>query len=164
MDESDSGSSPQPAPNTVTEALQLLRTGALESFLRGMGRSDLAIAAREAAYFPDANRRLDQLLGQFPTSRASAARLSVTPSEIDLGTLRLGQDQRLMLNLVNEGKGLLHGVVASDVMVPKFVEVRLLLGAPKFVVFSTLKASTRTSSRDCPTPRPKPLCSPRSSV
>ena len=26
MDESDSGSSPQPAPNTVTEALQLLRT------------------------------------------------------------------------------------------------------------------------------------------
>src|SRR5437588_10741685 len=44
------------------EACDLLDKGYLESFLSGMGRSDLATAAKEAARFPDRQRGLDKLL------------------------------------------------------------------------------------------------------
>src|SRR5262245_3973943 len=48
-------------------ARNLLQQGYLESFLGGLGRSDLAMAAREAAHFPDRDRGLDQLLTKLPS-------------------------------------------------------------------------------------------------
>ena len=46
---------------------------------------------------------------------------------------------------------------------PKSVDDRLPFGAPKLVLLSALNASMRNSSRESPSPRPKSLCSPRSS-
>src|SRR5689334_24361724 len=47
-------------------ACDMLKEGYLESFLSGLGRVDLALAAREAARFPDCDRALDQLLAKLP--------------------------------------------------------------------------------------------------
>ena len=61
-----------------TAARDLLKQGYLENFFGGLGRVDLAMAAKEAAKFPDRDRGLDQLLDKLPTdvlaSRASASR------------------------------------------------------------------------------------------
>src|SRR5437763_843055 len=48
-------------------ALDLLKQGFLASFFGGLGRVDLAIAAQEAAKFPDLDRGLDQLLAKIPS-------------------------------------------------------------------------------------------------
>src|SRR5881398_3124693 len=48
-------------------AVDLLRQGFLGSFLGGIGRVDLAMAAQEAAHFPDIDRGLDQLLDKLPS-------------------------------------------------------------------------------------------------
>src|SRR3954468_13004821 len=45
-------------------AVDLLKKGFLGSFFGGIGRADLAMAAQEAAAFPDADRGLDQLLAK----------------------------------------------------------------------------------------------------
>src|SRR5688572_5939163 len=47
-------------------ACGLLKDGYLESFLGGLGRIDLAMAAKEASRFPDPSRGLDQLLAALP--------------------------------------------------------------------------------------------------
>src|SRR2546422_6192059 len=48
-------------------AVDLLKKGFLGSFFGGMGRVDLAMAAQEAATFPDIDRGLDQLIAKLPT-------------------------------------------------------------------------------------------------
>src|SRR5579885_2354763 len=58
-------------------ALGALREGHVESFLGGLGRVDLAVAAREAARFPDPDRGLDQLLGRLPGDALSPPKLAV---------------------------------------------------------------------------------------
>src|SRR5437879_5230835 len=58
-------------------ACELLKDGYLESFLGGLGRIDLALAAKEAARFPDAERGLDQLLEKLPSSSLDEPRLRV---------------------------------------------------------------------------------------
>src|SRR5262245_4406007 len=47
-------------------ATSLLRDGYIESFLGGLGRVDLALAAKLASRFPDPERGLDQLLAKLP--------------------------------------------------------------------------------------------------
>ena len=54
-------------------ALDLLKQGYLEKFLAGLGRADLAMAAREAARFPDHDRGLDQFLAKLPSQAVPAA-------------------------------------------------------------------------------------------
>src|SRR5688572_19545426 len=49
------------------EATDLLQQGFVEAFLGGLGRADLALAAREAARFPDRDRGMDQLLAKLPS-------------------------------------------------------------------------------------------------
>src|SRR5438876_846789 len=56
-------------------ACELLHKGYLETFFGGLGRLDLARAAKEAAAFPDRERGLDQLLGRMPTSALADPRL-----------------------------------------------------------------------------------------
>jgi hypothetical protein len=93
-------------------AVELLRQGDLVSFLQGLGRADLAQAAREGARFPDADRGLDLLLGRLPTGVLEPARLRVEPCDLNLGLLRVGEDRLVELRLVNQGMRLLYGSVA----------------------------------------------------
>ncbi|MBI3410153.1 MAG: hypothetical protein HY040_17560, partial [Planctomycetes bacterium] len=95
-------------------AADLLRQGFLSTFLGGMGRADLAIAANEAAQFPDRDRGLDQLLAKLPTHVLQAPKLKVEPSDINLGQLALGADLEIEFHLGNQGMRLLYGSVVSD--------------------------------------------------
>jgi hypothetical protein len=95
-------------------ALDLLRQGYLENFLSSQGRIDLARVAREAARAPDRQRGLDDFLGKLPSAVLGAPRLRVEPATIDLGTMRVGEDRRVELTIINEGMRLLHGGVATD--------------------------------------------------
>jgi len=95
-------------------ARDLLQEGFLESFLDGLGRADLAQAAREAARFPDRDRGLDQLLGKLPSHVVEAPRLFVFPQEVSLGTLKVGDERGCELHLENRGMRLLYGSVTCD--------------------------------------------------
>src|SRR5579884_878154 len=95
-------------------ARELLEKGFLESFLGGLGRSDLATAAREAAHFPDHDRGLDQLLAKLPSGVVEAPKLRAEPLEVTLGTLQVGQERTFQLHLENQGMRLLYGSVTSD--------------------------------------------------
>jgi hypothetical protein len=95
-------------------ALELLRQGLLERFLRGLGRADLAAAAQEAARFPDRDRGLDQFLAKLPAPALKPPKLLVEPREVQLGTLPIGKNQRFELRLKNQGMRLLYGSVDAD--------------------------------------------------
>jgi hypothetical protein len=95
-------------------AKDLLQQGYLESFLGGLGRSDLALAAREAARFPDRDRGLDQFLAKLPGNALTPPKLRLDPQEVNLGTVPVGQDHHFDLNLDNQGMRLLYGSVSSD--------------------------------------------------
>lgn len=95
-------------------ALDLLRQGFFASFFGGLGRVDLAVAAQEAAKFPDPDRGLDQLLAKLPSQVVEPPKLQIEPSVINLGQLKLGTDRTIELRLHNAGMRLLYGSVASD--------------------------------------------------
>ncbi|HEV3262805.1 MAG TPA: hypothetical protein VG013_38580 [Gemmataceae bacterium] len=95
-------------------AAELLRQGYLETFLGGLGRADLAQAAREAARFPDPTRGLDQLLSKLPSEVLEAPKLDIAPRQVNLGLLTVGEDRQLELHLANHGMRLLYGSVACD--------------------------------------------------
>jgi hypothetical protein len=95
-------------------AQELLRDGVLAGFMGGLGRADLAVAAREAARYPDRDRGLDGFLAKLPTEALSPPRLNVEPKQLNLGVLRVGQDRRLELHLYNQGLGLLHGSIHCE--------------------------------------------------
>jgi hypothetical protein len=96
------------------ETLELVQQGYLESFLGGLGRADLALAAREAAHFPDRDRGLDQFLAKFPSHVVEEPRLEVEPKEVNLGQLTVGEDRQLDLHLTNKGMRLIFGSVTCD--------------------------------------------------
>lgn len=82
----------------------LLQQGYLESFLGGLGRIDLVMAAKEAAKFPDHDRGLDQFLTKLPADVIDAPRLVVETQEINLGILHPGDEGRQFeLRLENQG-------------------------------------------------------------
>jgi hypothetical protein len=95
-------------------AVDLLQQGVLGSFLGAIGRADLALAAKEAARFPDLDRGLDQLLAKLPTQILEPPRLLAEPSEIFLGQVPIGGDRHFDLHLSNLGMRLLYGSVVSD--------------------------------------------------
>jgi hypothetical protein len=95
-------------------AVDLLQQGYLENFLGGLGRADLAIAAREASRFPDRDRGLDQLLAKLPSQVLEAPKLKVEPREVSLGVMEVGTNRQLELHLDNQGARLLYGSVTSD--------------------------------------------------
>lgn len=92
----------------------LLRDGRLENFLAERGRIDLAQAAHAAAHNHDRQRGLDEFLGRLPVATARP-QLITEPSQIDLGTLHVGQDQRFFITLTNKGERLLYGSASADV-------------------------------------------------
>jgi hypothetical protein len=95
-------------------ARDLLQQGYLENFLGNLGRSDLALAAREAAHFPDRDRGLDQLLEKLPCEVLEPPKLRVEPQDVNLGVVPVGQDRTFDLHLENQGMRLLYGSVTSD--------------------------------------------------
>jgi len=95
-------------------AVDLLKHGFLSSFLGGLGRADLALAAQEAAQFPDQDRGLDQFLSRLPTHVLDAPKLKAEPSEVNLGQVPIGTDRHFDLHLMNLGMRLVYGSVVSD--------------------------------------------------
>lgn len=98
-----------------SKGVEHLRQGNFVSFFRGMGRADLAFAAKEAAQFPDLERGLDQLLDKIPTQSLQAPQLRVQPTELNLGIAQVGADRTFDLHLENLGMRLIYGTVSSDV-------------------------------------------------
>ena len=96
------------------QAVDLLKKGFLASFLGGLGRADLALAAQEAARFPDQDRGLDQLLAKLPSHVLEAPKLKAEPTDVSLGVIKVGTDRKLELHLSNLGMRLLYGSVVSD--------------------------------------------------
>ena len=92
-------------------AKSVLRKGYLGSFLNALGRPDLADAARLAARSADPDRGLDDLLDKLPNAARSPARLGVQPAEMNLGQLGCGSYRRFVLQIENQGMGLLYGSV-----------------------------------------------------
>src|SRR5262245_9472872 len=90
----------------------LLAHGVFTGFLAGLGRGDLALAAREAARLPDQDQALDDLLRALPSNVLQPPRAAAEPGQVNLGTLRHGQDVRFDLHLYNRGMGLLAGTVS----------------------------------------------------
>lgn len=95
-------------------AADMLKQGFLESFLASIGRVDLSMAAKEAAKFPDASRGLDELLGKFPSSVLSEARLNLSSQDINLGVLSRTAKRDLKITIENGGMRLLYGSITSD--------------------------------------------------
>jgi hypothetical protein len=93
-------------------ACELLHKGYLKNFFSGLGRADLALAANEAARFPDPDRGLDQLLAKLPTEALDEPQLRVQTLEINLGVLSIGQPRDFQLHLENQGMRLLYGTIA----------------------------------------------------
>jgi hypothetical protein len=95
-------------------ACGLLRDGYLESFFGGLGRADLAQAAKEASRFPDPDRGLDGLLAKLPSNVLADPRLRVDPAEVNLGVLDAEQERVFDLEMENLGMRLLYGTVSSS--------------------------------------------------
>lgn len=96
------------------EGRNLLEQGYLEQFLGGLGRVDLARAARDAARSPDKDRGLDDLLDKLPTDALQSPRLAVAPLDVNLGVLPIGTDHRFELRLQNRGMRLLRGSITTE--------------------------------------------------
>src|SRR5262249_10406342 len=96
------------------ETLELLRQGFLETFLGGIGRTDLASAACESAHNSDQDRGLDDLLAKLPTSVVRSPQLAIEPTEVNLGQLSSRGNRRFDLHLYNQGMRLLYGSVTCD--------------------------------------------------
>ena len=94
-------------------ARDLLAQGYLGNFFGGLGRVDLALAAKEAAKFPDADRGLDQLLEKLPTDVLAEPRLSLETQEINLGVLSIGTERDFNLRMENQGMRLVYGTILS---------------------------------------------------
>ena len=94
-------------------ACNLLQQGYLESFLGGLGRIDLVMAAKEASKFPDRDRGLDQFLSKLPADVLDPPKLGVETQEINLGAIPVGASGRqIKLHLENKGMRLLYGTVS----------------------------------------------------
>src|SRR5437660_7081631 len=96
------------------ETQELLQQGFLETFLGGLGRTDLALAAREAARNPDRDRGLDQFLGKLPSEVIRGPKLAMEPTEVNLGHLSNRANRQFELHLYNQGMRLLYGSVTCD--------------------------------------------------
>jgi hypothetical protein len=96
------------------EALQLLREGYLESFFSGMGRADLALAAKQAVRAADPERGLDHLLSKLPCTNREPPKLFAQPLEVNLGQIARSSNRQFVLHIENQGMGLLQGTVACD--------------------------------------------------
>jgi len=96
-------------------AVDALKQGYLEKFMASQGRADLAMAAREAARYPDKDRGLDQFLAKLPTQAIQPPKLTVDPAgELNLGNLQIGGTKSVPLKMRNQGMRLIYGSVTIE--------------------------------------------------
>jgi hypothetical protein len=94
------------------EARDLLADGTFASYLAGIGRADLARAAREAQANPDRDVGLTNFLNVLPaTAGVQGPKLLISPRKLVVGPVRVGESRGVTVKLTNEGKGLLQGNV-----------------------------------------------------
>jgi hypothetical protein len=91
------------------DARVLLRKGAFAEYLAGIGRMDLARAAREAQTNPDPDIALHAFVSALPVDQVQGPRLELSPRRLMLGTLLAGESRAVTLTVSNGGKGLLQG-------------------------------------------------------
>src|SRR5262249_4041880 len=94
-------------------ARDMLKQGFFVGFLGGLGRADLAQAAREAARDGDLDRALDEFLTRLPGER-TPPQLHVAPRDVNLGQIDPDQARSFVLTLANQGAGLLGGTAISQ--------------------------------------------------
>ncbi|MBY0528113.1 MAG: hypothetical protein K2R98_32250 [Gemmataceae bacterium] len=95
-------------------AIEALKEGDLANFLSGIGRADLAKAAREAARAVDPVQGLNDFLGKLPGNALAAPKLAVEPTELSLGVLKIGENRKGQLRLVNQGMRLVTGRIFCE--------------------------------------------------
>jgi hypothetical protein len=95
-------------------ARDLLKQGYLETFLGGLGRIDLVMAAKEAAKFPDHDRGLDQFLNKLPSDTLGEPKLEVETRDINLGVVPVGTERQFQIHLENQGMRLLYGNITCS--------------------------------------------------
>lgn len=89
-------------------ARDMLAGGKIAQFLNEIGRPDLARSAQPPAQ-GKADAALDNLLLALPGTIDQRPRLDFTPRRLQLGTLSVGEEKRVRVQIQNTGKGLLHG-------------------------------------------------------
>jgi hypothetical protein len=98
------------------EAKGLLADGFWPTFFGGIGRLDLAAAAKRAAAEPDLDVGLSQLLEKFPADPDALRppKATLGTAEEYLGQLALGTDRIFELVIINQGMLVLRGMVLSN--------------------------------------------------
>jgi hypothetical protein len=93
------------------DARHLLRNGDFTRYFAQLGRHDLARTATENQRQSDPDIALHSFLSQLPASQIQGPRLDLNPRRLLLGGVRPGEQRRIALTVVNQGKGLLQGKV-----------------------------------------------------
>jgi hypothetical protein len=91
-------------------ACEMLSGGRLAQFLIDIGRSDLARAAQPGGLVKG-DDALDAFLQALPGAANVRPRLDVVPRRLQMGTLSVGDEKRVRVQIQNTGKGLLHGTI-----------------------------------------------------
>jgi hypothetical protein len=91
------------------DARDMLRRGEFAQFLAGVGRLDLARAAREAQTQPDPDIALHNFVGNLPAGQVQGPRLDLHPRRLQLRAVHAGEQRQVRLTVTNQGKGLLQG-------------------------------------------------------
>jgi hypothetical protein len=96
-------------------ARDLLRQGAFRTFLASSGRLDLAkvaTVAQQGRGQTDPDIALETFLNSLPATLKTGPQLDLNPRRLILGTLHVGDTRQVRLNVMNQGKGLLHGTLS----------------------------------------------------
>jgi hypothetical protein len=93
------------------DARRLLHDGDFARYFAQVGRHDLARTAQEHQKQSDADIGLHAFLGQLPATQTQGPRLDLNPRRLTLSNVRSGEQRRIPLTILNQGKGLLQGKV-----------------------------------------------------
>ena len=98
------------------EARRLLAEGYWPTFFGCNGRLDLVEVAKQAAKEPDLDVGLSHLLEKLPVDPDALRppKLAVQDTEINLGPLTPGTDQKFALGIINQGRLVLRGMISLD--------------------------------------------------
>lgn len=98
------------------EARSLLAEGYWPTFFGGIGRLDLAVAAKQAAGQSDRDLGLSQLLEKFPADADALrpAKVALDSPEKDLGQLVPGKNHNFELTIINQGMLFLTGSISLN--------------------------------------------------
>ena len=88
-----------------------MRQGIFKQFFGGVGRTDLAKAAHEAAALQDADIGLTTFLDALPVTQTPVSTIDINPRRLLLGHLLAGEQRQVELVVSNQGRGNLQGTM-----------------------------------------------------